>query len=112
MSKLVRSLALMTALAALSVGTVSVAQEKAKTPPTSATNKVDKKESKAAILYYKSSDKDTWRFKVVGENGKTFVIPLAQISYESKEECLKAIEALKKIMSEVKPTEDKSEKKK
>ena len=115
MSKLVRSLALMTALAALSVGTVSVAQDKGKTPPTAAVKKADKaekKESKAAIEYYKNVEKGTWRFKIIDDHGKTFVIPLPQISYESKEECLKAIEALKKIMSEVKPTEDKSEKKK
>ena len=110
MSKLIRSLALMTALAALSAGTVSLAQEKGKAAAPQA-KKADKKESKAAILYYKNADKDTWRFKVVGDNGKTFVIPLANISYESKEECLKAIDALKKIMSEVKPTEDKEKSK-
>ena len=114
MSKLFRSFALMTALAALSMGTVSVAQEKGKTVPTKLTEKTEKAEkvaSKAAIEYYKNAEKGTWRFKVVDDKGKTFVIPLAQISYESKEDCLKAIDALKKIMAEVKPTEEKAKSK-
>ena len=105
MSKWIRSLALMTALAALSAGTVSVAQEKA---AKGAQKKVEDKKAKpdkvGTIEYYKN-EKGKWRFIIKDENDKSIVMPLAQISYESKDETLKAIEQLKKILTEVKPTE-------
>jgi uncharacterized protein YegP (UPF0339 family) len=96
MSKWIRSLALMTALAALSAGTVSVAQEK---------GKAAKKVAKVGTIEYYKNDKGKWRFIIKDENDKSIVMPLAQISYESKDETLKAIENLKKILTEVKPTE-------
>ena len=109
MSKLVRSLFLMTALAALSVGTVSIAQEKGKTEPTKVAKKGDKKEADAkvgSIEYYKT-EKGKWRYVIKDENDKTVAMPLPQVNYESKEDCLKAIEAIKKTLNEAKPTERK-----
>lgn len=99
MSKWIRSLALMTALAALSAGTVSIAQEKGKA------KKDDKKAAKVGTIEYYKNDKGKWRYIIKDENDKSIVMPLAQISYESKEETLKAIEQLKKILADVKPTE-------
>ena len=114
MSKLVRSLFLMTALAALSVGTVSIAQEKGKTPQTKVAKKGDTKEAEAAkvgsVEYYKN-EKGKWRYVIKDENDKTVAMPLPQVNYESKEDCLKAIEAIKKTLNEAKPTERKEEKK-
>jgi uncharacterized protein YegP (UPF0339 family) len=103
MSKLVRSLALMTALAALSAGTVSVAQDKGKTPATKAAKKADG--NKVGSIEYYKNDKGKWRYVIKDENDKTIAMPLAQISYDSKEDCLKAIDTVKKILTEVKPTE-------
>lgn len=105
MSKLVRSLALMTALAALSAGTVSVAQDKGKTPQTKAAKKAEKAEGKAGSIEYYKNDKGKWRYSIKDENDKTVAMPLPQISYDSKEDCLKAIEALKKTLNEAKPKE-------
>ena len=114
MSKLVRSLALMTALAALSAGTVSIAQDKGKTPPTAAAKKADKAEKaeKVGTIEYYKNDNGKWRFIIKNDEGKSIVMPLAQISFESKEECLKMIEFLKKTLNEAKPTERKEKEKK
>lgn len=111
MSKLVRSLFLMTALAALSAGTVSMAQDK-KTPATKAVKKDEGKESKAGSIEYYKNEKGKWRYIIKDENGKSVAMPLAQISYDSKEEVLKAIESLKKTLTEAKPTERAEDKKK
>lgn len=111
MSKLIRSLALMTALAALSAGTVSVAQDKGKTPATKVGKKAEKGEGKAGSIEYYKNDKGKWRYVIKDENDKTVAMPLPQVSYDSKDDCLKAIEALKKTLNEAKPTE-RDEKKK
>lgn len=105
MSKWIRSLALMTALAALSAGTVSVAQEKGAKAQKKGEDKKGAKPDKVGSIEYYKNDKGKWRFIIKDENDKSIVMPLAQISYESKDETLKAIEQLKKILTEVKPTE-------
>ena len=106
MTKWIRSLALMTALAALSAGTVSVAQEKAaKGAQKKGEDKKAAKPDKVGTIEYYKNEKGKWRFIIKDENDKSIVMPLAQISYESKDETLKAIEQLKKILTEVKPTE-------
>ena len=63
------------------------------------------KPDKVGTIEYYKNDKGKWRFIIKDENDKSIVMPLAQISYESKDETLKAIEQLKKILTEVKPTE-------
>jgi uncharacterized protein YegP (UPF0339 family) len=105
MSKLVRSLALMTALAALSAGTVSVAQEKGKTQPTKAAKKAEKAEDKKGSIEVYKNDKGKWRYKIVDENSKTIAMPLPQASFESKDDVLKAIDVLKRILNEAKPVD-------
>ena len=62
------------------------------------------------IEYYKN-DKGNWRYKVVDENNKTIAMPLPQTPFETKEDVLKAIEVLKKVMSEAKPEETDGKKK-
>ena len=114
MSKWIRSLAFMTALAALSAGTVSVAQEKG--AKTAAGQKKDEKkgtktEAKVGSIEYYKNDKGKWRYVIKDENDKTVAMPLPQVSYDSKEDVLKALEALKKTLNEAKPTEREEKKK-
>ncbi|MFO0935780.1 MAG: hypothetical protein U0798_04585 [Gemmataceae bacterium] len=115
MSKWVRSFALMSAMAVLSTGTITLAQDKGKgtTPPTAAVKKGEKAPAaKAGSIEYYQNAKGKWRYIIKDEDGKSVAMPLAQISYDSKEDCLKAIEALKKTLNEAKPTERKEEKEK
>lgn len=103
MSKWIRSLALMTALAALSAGTVSVAQEK---------GKAAKKDAKVGSVEYYKTEKGKWRYRVKDDNGKTIAMPLPTFAAESKDDVLKAIEKLKTILNESKPAEVDEAKKK
>ena len=100
----------------LSTGAITIAQDKGKgTAPTAKATKgdakADAKAEKAGTIEYYKNPKGKWRYIIKDDEGKSVAMPLAQIAYDSKEECLKAIESLKKTLNEAKPTERKEEKK-
>ena len=53
----------------------------------------------------KNVEKGTWRYTVKNAEGKTIALPLSRLNWESKEECLKAVEELKMILNKGKITE-------
>ncbi len=124
MTKLIRTFALMSALAVLAGGTTiataQVAKEKAKVDPKvkadpkakAADPKEDPKtkpKTKAAEKTAGSIEvymgKNGFRYRVKNADGKTILMPLPQMSWETKEECMKAIKDAAEIMSAVKPME-------
>lgn len=117
-----RPLALMAALAVLAGGTLAAGgangQEKTKpkvddkkAAPKAAPKADDKKKAApsdaklGSVVISKSKSKGTWRYIIKDENGKSIAMPLAQVSYESKEECLKAIDFLKETLAKTRPVE-------
>ena len=118
MLKLSRSLMLMAALAfcAGSTVTLATAQETKKADPKKVDpkKKVDEKaDSKAevgTIEIKKNVEKGTWRYSIKNAEGKTIAMPLPQLHWETKEECLKAIEELKMILNQGKTTDFKEPK--
>ena len=51
-----------------------------------------------------------WRYSIKNAEGKTIAMPLPQLHWETKEECLKAIEELKMILNKGKTTDFKEPK--
>lgn len=100
MTKLVRPLVLMTALAVLTGGAVTSAQDKAK--PTAKDEK--KKEKTGTIEIYKAKD-GGFRYRIKNGDGKVVAMPPLQKSYETKEDVQKALDDLKATLNTVKPTE-------
>ena len=112
MLKLSRSLMLMAALAfcAGSTVTLATAQETKKADPKKKVDekvdeKVDSKAEVGPIEIKKNVEKGTWRYTVKNAEGKTIALPLSRLNWESKEECLKAVEELKMILNKGKITE-------
>ena len=108
MLKMSRSLMLMAALAfcAGSTVTLATAQETKKDTkkPVDPKKKVEEKaEPKAdpkatgagTIELKKNVEKGTWRYIIKNAEGTSIAMPLAHLHWESKEECLKAVEELK-----------------
>lgn len=108
MTKFVRSLALMSALAVTAVGTGTFAQEKKADDKKKAETKkkADDKPAagKGSIEVYKN-DKGKWRYKILNADGKTIAMPLPQLNWETKADAEKAVEELKGILNTAKPTE-------
>lgn len=113
MKKWFRTAALMAALAA-TAGSVTVAAPQEKKAPQKKDEKKadDKKGEKKAdekksavgtVEVYKKNDK--YRYRVKNADGKTVAIPLANMGWETKEECLKAIDELKATLNKAIPTE-------
>ena len=112
MTRTVRSLALMAALAVMAVATGSVAQDKKKDDKKPAdTKKDDKKpeakkdEKKESGIHIYKNDNGKWRYRIVNADGKTIVMPVPLASWETKAECEKAIADLKALLNSAKPTE-------
>ena len=83
------------ALMSFCVGTVEAQKKKTDTPAAAATGEIE----------IHKTDKGKWRYKVLGADGKTIAMPLPQMHWDTKEECLKAIADLKSILNTAKPTE-------
>ncbi len=126
MSRYLRSLALMAALAVFAVGTGTTAQEKKKDDkkpadtkkvepkkddkkpePKKDEKKDDKKaeEKKEAGIQVYKNDNGRWRYRIVNAEGKTIVMPVPLASWDTKAECEKAIADLKALLNTAKPTE-------
>jgi uncharacterized protein YegP (UPF0339 family) len=91
MTKLLRTCALMTALAVLAGGTTTlvVAQEK---------KKKEKSEAKVgSVEIYKA--KNGFRYRIKNGDGKTVAMPLPQMSWETKKEVEDAISDLKETLN-------------
>ena len=58
----------------------------------------------------KNVEKGTWRYSIKNAEGKTIAMPLPQLHWETKEECLKAVEELKMILNKGKTTDFKEAK--
>src|SRR5687768_9051922 len=105
MTKLARALALMVALAALAGGTVTVSAAQDKKPPAKDDKKKDDKKAddkkkdeakeKVGTVEIVKTKTGGFRYRVRGTNGKVIAMPLPQASWETKEDCLKAIDELK-----------------
>ncbi|MBX3400171.1 MAG: hypothetical protein KF873_15675 [Gemmataceae bacterium] len=122
MTRYLRTLALMAALAVFAVGTGTTAQEKKKDDkkPADAKKVEPKKDDKkpepkkdekkaeekkdAGIQIYKN-DNGRWRYRIVNAEGKTIVMPVPLASWDTKAECEKAIADLKALLNTAKPTE-------
>jgi uncharacterized protein YegP (UPF0339 family) len=57
-----------------------------------------------SVEYYKNKKGD-YRYRVKNAEGKTIAMPLPQMSWEKKEDCLRAIEELKVTLVKAKPME-------
>jgi uncharacterized protein YegP (UPF0339 family) len=108
MNKLLRALVLFAAIAGLMTAagvTVAPAQVKDKDK--------DKKDAKAVTEETGNTEvymaKDGWRFRIRNPEGKS--IAIGTISFDKKEDCLKAVEVVKTAMLKGKVIEIKDEKK-
>lgn len=118
MLKMSRSLLLMAALAfcAGSTVTLATAQETKKDtkkpvdPKKKVEEKADPKAEVGTIEIKKNVEKGTWRYSIKNAEGKTIAMPLPQLNWETKEECLKAVEELKTILNKGKTTDFKDPK--
>ncbi len=128
MLKMSRSLMLMAALAfcAGSTVTLATAQETKKADPKKAADPKKKVEEKAdskadpkadlkatgagTIELKKNVEKGTWRYIIKNAEGTSIAMPLAHLHWESKEECLKAVEELKLALNKGKITDFKDSK--
>lgn len=117
MTRTIRTLALMAALAVMAAATGTVAQDKKKDDKKPADTKKDdkkkdeKKDDKkaevkkeAGINIYKN-DNGRWRYRIVNADGKTIVMPVPLASWDTKADCEKAIADLKALLNSAKPTE-------
>ena len=117
MTKFIRGLAFLSALAVMVAATGSVAQDKKKDekkpaeakkddkkPEPKKDDKKDEKKGEAGIHIYKN-DNGKWRYRIVNAEGKTTVMPVPLASWETKAECEKAIADLKALLNSAKPTE-------
>ena len=117
MTKFIRGLAFLSALAAMVAATGSTAQDKKKDDKKPAdtkkddkkpeTKKDDKKadEKKEAGIHIYKNDNGKWRYRIVNAEGKTVVMPVPLASWETKADCEKAIADLKALLNSAKPTE-------
>jgi hypothetical protein len=115
MTRFVRTLALMSALGlsaqekkekkSTEKATEKGAEKKVEKAEKAPEKKAEKAEAAGTIEYYQG--KNGWRYIIKGADGKSIAMPLAQMSWETKEECIKAIAELKTILTTVKPTERK-----
>src|SRR5579872_6594572 len=110
MNKLLRALVLFAAIAGLMTAagvTVAPAQVKDKDKDK------DKKDAKAVAEETGNTEvymaKDGWRFRIRNPEGKS--IAIGTISFDKKEDCLKAVEVVKTAMLKGKVIEIKDEKK-
>ena len=101
MTKFIRSLALLSALAVTVAATGTMAQDKKETKKPADTKKDEKDEKVGKIEIYES--KGGFRFRVVGADGKN--ICGAYKDYKTKEECLKVVDELKAILTKTKPVD-------
>jgi uncharacterized protein YegP (UPF0339 family) len=109
-TKLVRCVVLAAAIA----GVVSAAALPSAPAQEKKTKKEATKDEAVGTVEMNKDVKGMYRFKVVGEDGKT--IMQSSKGYEKKEDAMKAIDTVKSIMSKAKVTEgkggdDKDEKK-
>lgn len=112
MKKLVRSFALLSALAVLAAGGGSMAQDKKADPKKPAdtkkpedTKKPDATKKDGGSIEVYKNDKGKWRYKILNGEGKTIAMPLPQLNWESKADAEKAVAELKTILNTAKPTE-------
>lgn len=100
--KVLRTLALMTALATLAGGAVTSAQE-----PKAAKTQEKKKDEKKTVAQAGKVEiyegKSGWRFRV--KNGEDKTVAMATKGYEKKEDVLKELEYIKETLNKAKPTE-------
>ena len=93
------------ALFGLAVGTVTLdAGDKKGGKDSKKVEKKVEKEAIGSIEIYKNAKGD-YRYRVKNEEGKTIAMPLPQMHWETKEECVKAIEELRDILKKTKPVE-------
>lgn len=113
MTKFIRSLACLSALAVMVAATGSTAQDKKKDDKKPAEAKKDDKkpepkkaeEKKEAGIHIYKNDNGKWRYRIVNAEGKTVVMPVPLASWETKADCEKAIADLKALLNTAKPTE-------
>jgi uncharacterized protein YegP (UPF0339 family) len=119
MTKWFRSLALLTALAAVSVGGISSAQEKAKEKEKPAATQEKAKEKPAAKAAEKKKAEGEGKFEVYQEKGegKKFrfriydkegtQVGMAHKGYEKREEAVAAIKAIQEMAGKAKIEDEK-----
>lgn len=108
MTKFIRSLACLSALAVMVAATGSTAQDKKKDDKKPAETKKDEKKAddkKEAGIHIYKNDNGKWRYRIVNADGKTIVMPVPLASWETKADCEKAIADLKALLNAAKPTE-------
>lgn len=64
---------------------------------------VPKDKGTGSIEIYKG--KSGYRYRIKDADGKTIAMPLPQMHWDKKEDCLKAIEQLRNTLDKAKPTE-------
>jgi uncharacterized protein YegP (UPF0339 family) len=106
MRKLIRSLLLASVVAGGTAGLVTLTPAIAQTgkDKTDPKTKVDPKpaEVKGAVVYRQGKD-EKWRFFVEDADGKMLAMSKA---YDKKEDCVKAIDAVKALLTTAKPMEE------
>jgi uncharacterized protein YegP (UPF0339 family) len=96
MIKYVRTLALMTALAALAGGTMTLAVAQDTKKATQDKKKADKDKVGSVEIY---KGKNGFRYRVKNADGKVIAMPIPQMSWETKKECEEGINDLKEILA-------------
>lgn len=106
MRRLLLASALIIGMFALIQADTSALGQAKKEPPKD-TKKVETKEEPkvGGIEIYKG--KSGFRYRILDANGKTVAMPLPQMSWETKEEVAKALEALKETLNKATPKESK-----
>ena len=69
------------------------------------TKKSTKKEPEVGSIEVYKKESGEYRFRIKNAEGKTVVMPLPNLSWEKKTECLKFIEELKETLAKAKPVE-------
>jgi uncharacterized protein YegP (UPF0339 family) len=96
MFQYVRTLALMTALAALAGGTMTLAVAQDTKKAAQDKKKADKGKVGTVEIY---KGKNGFRYRVKNADGKTIAMPLPQAAWETKKECEEAIDDLKETLT-------------
>src|SRR5947209_8175984 len=90
------------------IATVSIALVALSLPATGQGKKDGKAKAIGAIEVYKT-DKGKYRYRVKDDDGKTIAMPLPNMHWDSKADCLKAIDELRMILNKVQPVEVKQQ---
>ena len=123
MTKLLRALSLLAAMAVLAGGSTVAQDTKPKKTDDKKTDKKDDKKADDKKKDDKKADKKEapgsveitkakgggFRYRIKGPDGKVVAMPLPQASWETKEDVIKALDDLKEILK-TKPVDAKEEK--